>query len=151
MCTELSVLILVPSAVIRVSGSELTAVARSQLLARWPGTLSLTLSGIRRAAQTVLGVYLKRTGSRVTSASSALGVLNDYALYKSTHSLTHSHSPLPKRRPTECHANNKVWIGGHKIGLPRQRPLTDRKNSFRSFVCKFREDRPAYITIIRNH
>jgi len=33
-------------------------------------------------------VYLKRTCSRVTSASSALGVLNDYALYKSTHSLT---------------------------------------------------------------
>jgi len=28
------------------------------------------------------------TCSRVTSASSALGVLNDYALYKSTHSLT---------------------------------------------------------------
>jgi len=27
---------------------------------------------------------------RVTSASSALGVLDDYALYKSTHSLTHS-------------------------------------------------------------
>ena len=37
-----------------------------------------------------LGVYLKRTCSRVTSASSALGVLNDYELYKSTHSLTHS-------------------------------------------------------------
>jgi len=29
----------------------------------------------QRAAQTVLGVYLKRTCSRVTSASSALGVL----------------------------------------------------------------------------
>ena len=47
-------------------------------------------SGIQRAAQTVLGVYLKRTCSRVTSASSALGVLNDYALYKSTHSLSNS-------------------------------------------------------------
>ena len=34
--------------------------------------------------------YLKRTCSRDISASSALGVLNDYALYKSTHSLTHS-------------------------------------------------------------
>jgi len=33
---------------------------------------------------------LKRTCSRVTSASSASGVLNGYALYKSTHSLTHS-------------------------------------------------------------
>ena len=74
----------------RVSGSTLTAVGRFQLLARWPGTHSRILSGIPRAAQTVLGVYLKRTCSRVTSASSALGVLNDYALYKSTHSLTHS-------------------------------------------------------------
>jgi len=73
-----------------ISGSTLTAVRRSQLLVRWPGTHSWILSGIQRAAQTVLGVYLKRTCSRVTSASSALGVLNDYALYKSTHSLTHS-------------------------------------------------------------
>jgi len=36
-------------------------------------------------------VYLKRTCSRVTSASSALGVLNDCEPYKSTHSLTHSY------------------------------------------------------------
>ena len=43
-----------------------------------------------RAAQTVLGVYLKRTSSRDTSASSALGVPNEYAQYKSTHTLTHS-------------------------------------------------------------
>ena len=71
-----------------VSGSTLTAVGRSQLLARWPGTLCRVSSGIQRASQTVLGVYLKRTCSRVTSASSALGVLNHYALYKSTHSLT---------------------------------------------------------------
>jgi len=48
------------------------------------------IDGIQRAAQTVLGVYLKRLCSRVTSASSALGVLNDYALYKSTRALTHS-------------------------------------------------------------
>ena len=41
-------------------------------------------------SSTVLCVYLKRTCSRDTSAFSALGVLNDYALYKSTHSLTHS-------------------------------------------------------------
>ena len=51
------------------------------------------IRGILRAAQTVLGVYLKRTCSRVTIASSALSVLNDYALYKSTHSLTHSRWP----------------------------------------------------------
>ena len=72
----------------RVSGSTLTAVGRSQLLARLPGTHSRILSGIQRAAETVLGVYLKRTFSRDTSAYSALGVLNDYALYKSTHLLT---------------------------------------------------------------
>jgi len=77
----------------RVSGSTLTAVGRSQLLARRPGTHSRILSGIQRAAQTVLGIYLKRTCSRVTSASSALGALNDYALYKPTHSLTHSLTP----------------------------------------------------------
>ena len=64
------------------------AVGRFQLLARWPGTHSRILSGIQRAAQTVLSVYSKRTCSRVTSASSALEVLKDYALYKSTHSLT---------------------------------------------------------------
>jgi len=74
----------------RVSGSTLMAVGRSQLLVRWPGTLFLILSGIPRAAQTVLGVYLKRACTRVTSASSALGVLNDDALCKSTHSLTQS-------------------------------------------------------------
>ena len=76
----------------RVSRSTLTAVGRSQLLARWPGTHSRVLSGIQRAAQTVLGVYLERTCSRVTSASSALAVLDDYALYKSTHSLSHPHA-----------------------------------------------------------
>ena len=38
----------------RVSGSTLTAVGRSQLLARWPGIHSPILSGIQRAAQTVL-------------------------------------------------------------------------------------------------
>jgi len=65
----------------RISGSTLTAVARSQLLARWPGTLSRILSGIPQAAQKT---------ERDTSTSSALGigVLNDNALYKSTHSLT---------------------------------------------------------------
>jgi len=73
--------------------STLTAVGRSQLLARWPGTHSRISSWIQRAAQTVVGVYLKRTCSRVTSASSALGVLNDYALYKSKHSVTHSLLP----------------------------------------------------------
>ena len=72
----------------RVSGSTLTAVGRSQLLARWPGTHSQILSGIQRAAQTVLSVCLKRTCSCDISASSAFRVLNDNALYKFTHSLT---------------------------------------------------------------
>jgi len=72
------------------AGLTPVAVGRFQLLARWPGTHSRILSAIQRAAQTVLGIYLKRTRSRVTSASSASGILNDYALYKSTHSLIHS-------------------------------------------------------------
>ena len=47
---------------------------------------------------------LKRTCSRVTSASSALGALYEYALYKSTHSLTHSltHTQQPSRRRRNC-------------------------------------------------
>ena len=40
----------------RVSGSTLTAVGRSHLLARWPGAHSRILSGIQRATRTVLGV-----------------------------------------------------------------------------------------------
>jgi len=44
------------------------------------------LSGIQRAVQTVLGVYLKRTCSRATSASSALGVLT---IMRCTNPLTH--------------------------------------------------------------
>ena len=77
----------------RVFVSTLTAVGRSQLLARWPGTHSRILSAIQRAVQTVLGVYLKRTCSRVTGASSALGVLNELCaihIHALTHSLTHS-------------------------------------------------------------
>ena len=74
----------------RVSGSTLTAVGRFQLLARWPGTHSRTLSGIQRAAQTVLGVYLKRTCSRVTGASGALGVP---AIMRYTNARTHSLVP----------------------------------------------------------
>jgi len=59
------------------------------------------LSGTQRAAQTVLGVYLKLTCSRVTSATSAFGVLSDYALYKSTHSLTHS-CHITRRHNVSC-------------------------------------------------
>jgi len=43
-----------------------------------------------------LGVNLKRTCSRIISASSALGLLNDYALYKSTRSLTMSPGKCPQ-------------------------------------------------------
>ena len=60
------------------------------VVARWPGTHSQILCGTQRAAQTVLGVRLLQTYccSGVTNASSALGVLYDYALYKlRTHSL----------------------------------------------------------------
>ena len=71
----------------RLSGSTLTTVGRSRLLARWPGTHSRILSGIQRAAQTVLGVYLKRTCSRVTSASSSLKIMR-YTNPRITQSLT---------------------------------------------------------------
>ena len=60
--------------------------AHSRLLARWPGTLCRILSGIQRAAQTVLGIYLKCICLHDTRASSTLGVLHDSALYKCTHS-----------------------------------------------------------------
>ena len=56
--------------------STLTAVRRSQLLARWPETHSQISSGIQRATQSVFGVYLKRSCLRDTGASRALGVLS---------------------------------------------------------------------------
>jgi len=100
----------------RVSGSTLTAIGRPRLLARWPGTHSRILSGIQRAAQTVL--HVKRTlFARYYSASSALGVLNDYALYKSTHSLTHS---LTHRATAIENMHNKVmahWRLRHRHPL----------------------------------
>jgi len=68
---------------------------------------------MQRAAQTVLGVYLKRTCSRVTSASSALGVLNDYTLYKSTHSLTHPITVRVLGLPLGC----RVKMGGGFVEL----------------------------------
>ena len=91
----------------RISGSTLAAAGRSQLLARWPGTLSRILSGIQRTARTVFGVHLKRTYSRDTSASSALGVLNDNPLYKSTHSFTHSH--VITKRPSCSQSIRSVY------------------------------------------
>jgi len=75
----------------RVSGSTLTAVGRSQLLIRWPGTLSRFLSGILWTAQTILGVYLKRTCSCDTSASGTFGVLGcRIAMCIQIHALIHS-------------------------------------------------------------
>jgi len=49
-------------------------------------SLSLGLSGIPQTTQTVLGVYIKRTCSLDTSASSALGALDD--IHALIHSLT---------------------------------------------------------------
>ena len=73
----------------RVSGSTLTAVGRSQLLARWPGTHSRILFGIQRAAKTVLGVYLKRTCSRVISASNKRIRGSERLCAMQIHALTH--------------------------------------------------------------
>jgi len=112
-------------AVDRVSGSTLTVVGRSRLLARRPGTHSRILSGMQRAAQTflymnlylpkILGVYLKRTCSRVTTASSALG-FSTIMRYTNprTHSLTHS---SPRRRVIglkQGDACNKVQVVVYK-------------------------------------
>jgi len=51
--------------------------------------IGLMPDGLERTAQTVLSVYLNRTCSRVTSAYSALGVLNDLCAIQ-IHALTHS-------------------------------------------------------------
>jgi len=61
---------------------------------------------------TSLGVYLKRSCSRVTSASSALGVLNDYALYKSTHALAvwQSLNSQPIDRPRRVAFSEQVQV-----------------------------------------
>ena len=100
---------------------RLMCAASSSLLARWPGTHSRILSGIQRAAQTVLGVFLKRTCSRDTGASSALRVLNDYALDKSTHSLTHAQTDgQPENMSSQRRDENlltKVWSGYFKDNL----------------------------------
>ena len=95
------------------NGTSINTYGRRAFSVAGPMAWNSLPSGIQRAAQTVLGVYLKRTCSRVTSASSALGVLNDYALYKSTHSLTHSldrftrfitaHGCGQNRRHTPCY------------------------------------------------
>jgi len=73
---------------------HITAVGHSQLLAWWPGNLSRISSGIPQTVQTVLGAYLKHTHLRDTRASSALGVPNNNALYKPTHSLTNYTKPF---------------------------------------------------------
>jgi len=52
-----------------------------------------------------------------------------------------------RRRPSECHANYKVWNGGRlcrKKWLPQQRPLMDRgKNNFTSSVYSQSSTNPA--------
>ena len=75
----------------RVSGSTLTAVGL--FFAAGPMACNSLPDFIRDPTSSTdcFRRPLKTYFSRVTSASSALGVLNDYALYKSTQSLTHSH------------------------------------------------------------
>jgi len=74
----------VPGQVLNTYGRRAFSVAGP-----WPGTHSRILSWIQRAAQTVLGVYLKRTCSRVAPAH--LGFLT-IMRYINPHSLTHSSS-----------------------------------------------------------
>ena len=110
----------------RVSGSTLTAAG---VLSWWSDGLELT-SGFypesNEQHRLYLGVYLKRTCSRVTSASSALGVLNDYAVYKSTHSLTHSLLPTFSMTSDVMFAHNRrnkyggVYSVTHRGAAPKR-------------------------------
>ena len=95
-------------------GSALTAVGCFQLLVGRPGTHSQrdptsSTDCFRRLLKTY-------TCSRVTSASSALGVLNDYPLYKSTHSRTHSLTHCVCLRVGDdrehCKTAEQIEIGG---------------------------------------
>jgi len=96
----------------------------SGVLSCWPDGLELTPgfypSGIQRAAQTVLGVCLKRNCSRVTRASSALGVLTDmrYANPR-THSL-HGHGTYRRTDRQIAALRNASVMGG-------SRPCTTRR------------------------
>jgi len=45
----------------------------------------------------------------------ALGVLNDYALYKSTHSLTHSKLTIPKERLANCVLKIVFLVPGNEL------------------------------------
>jgi len=79
------------------------AVGRSQLLARWHGTLSRILSGIQRAAQTVLGVYSRTysfTAILVHRAQQGFLMIM-HCINPHTRSLTHSQVPYvcPKCSP----------------------------------------------------
>ena len=102
-----------------------TSLRPSGVLSCWPVGLELTpgfYPGSNEQHRLFLGVYLKRTCSRVTSASGALGILNDCALYKSTHSLTRS-SPVIAGDETTVHncrstANENVPIQLTQCRLP---------------------------------
>ena len=116
----------------RVSGLTSTAVGRSQLLARWPGTHSRILSGIQRAAQTVLGVYLKRARSRITSASSAFSGsqrLRAVQIHALTHSLIHFQTSI-----------GTLWTHTHIYGLCHE-PTTGVVNRSLKTEIKPRQNR----------
>ena len=59
----------------------------SDVLSCWPDGLELT-PGFYSGSNEQHRLFRRLLKTRVTSASSALGVLNEYAPYKSTHSLT---------------------------------------------------------------
>ena len=58
-----------------------------------------------------------RAANVVTSASSALGVLNDYALYKSTHALTHSRRDFSADRPITQHRHSTRNDTSHVVAV----------------------------------
>ena len=97
----------------------------SGVLSCWPDGLELInglhRSGIPRAAQAAFSIYLKRTCSRVTSASSALELLNDYAM-RYTHSLTHSLTVQSRR------------VGGVYSALTAATPKQGRRVTVKGYV-----------------
>ena len=144
----------------RVSGSTLTAGGRSQLLVRWPGTLSRILSGIQRAAQTVLGVSTQNLLVRaiLVHASSALGVLTIMRYTNPrTHSLLsqyrlYSHSPACCSATDRQHLNSTTHTSSLSASKPTCRArLADEMNNSYSRGNARTKSRPADRRIIRQY
>jgi len=92
------------------TGSTLTAVGPFQLPAPQSGTLSRISSGTRPSVQIVSDVCLKHICSLDTSAFSALWVLDDNAIYKSTYLLTYRWSEYVTPEPPKGGSKSEFVI-----------------------------------------